>query len=88
MNDKIQTLNQGLNALSQVLTAVNLAWTNNPEVAAAQSGPDGMLWASVKDNMLRCTLVIKSFQKLLDKVPVNGSSCQMRHQFIIASLGE
>jgi hypothetical protein len=68
-------LHQGLNALSQVLNGVSFAWTNNPEVAAAQSGPDGALWVSVKDSIARCATVLKKFEQLLNRVSTeNGAS--------------
>ncbi|KAH8784561.1 hypothetical protein F5882DRAFT_126518 [Hyaloscypha sp. PMI_1271] len=74
IDDKIQTLHQGLNSLSQILTRVSLAWTSNPEVAAAQTGPDGQLWVSVKDSISRCAAVLNKFEQLLNKVSTDSGT--------------
>jgi hypothetical protein len=74
IDDKIQTLHQGLNSLSQILTGVSLAWTSNPEVAAAQSGPDGQLWVSVKDSISRCAAVLNKFEQLLNRVSTDSGT--------------
>ncbi|PMD54883.1 uncharacterized protein K444DRAFT_666840 [Hyaloscypha bicolor E] len=74
IDDKIQTLHQGLNSLSQILTGVSLAWTSNPEVAAAQTGPDGQLWVSVKDSISRCAAVLDKFEQLLNRVSTDSGT--------------
>lgn len=75
VDDNVRTLQLGLSALSEVLISVSLAWSSNPEISAAQSGPDRALWVSVKDSISRCTTVIERFQQVLNKVsPADDSS--------------
>jgi hypothetical protein len=68
INDTIQKLHQELRSLSQILDSISLAWNNNPEIAAAQSGPDRALWVCVKDSMANCQVVLENFEGVINGV--------------------
>ncbi|KAH7369804.1 hypothetical protein BKA65DRAFT_5389 [Rhexocercosporidium sp. MPI-PUGE-AT-0058] len=69
----VQNLYHGLRSLSEVLTNVSTAWSENPLVALAQSGPDGNLWICVKDSVGNCEVVLKKLEAVLDKVSAENA---------------
>ncbi|KAL2072167.1 hypothetical protein VTL71DRAFT_11510 [Oculimacula yallundae] len=70
----VQNLYQGLRSLSRVLTSVSTAWTENPLVAVAHTGPDGNLWICVKDSVGNCEIVLKKLEAVLDKVSAENGA--------------
>ncbi|PVH87971.1 hypothetical protein DL98DRAFT_632184 [Cadophora sp. DSE1049] len=68
VDTNVQNLYRGLKSLSQVLTNVSTAWSENPLVAVAQTGPDGNLWICVKESVQNCEVVLTKLEAVLDEI--------------------
>lgn len=54
---------------------MSTAWSENPLVAVAQTGPDGNLWICVKESVGNCEVALKKLEDVLDKISAdNGTS--------------
>lgn len=72
VDTNVAALCEEILALSRVLDSISKTWKRNPQIANAQTDPDGTLWVSVKASIDDCKATLEKMSLMLDDVQKGG----------------